>query len=378
MAKSLDWLHRHKSLFLTTVLLVACALSGQPTSTLAQEKEAAPEKEVLSETEKFGGTRPYPSDRIIIPHWRLTDGPHVRSAFRVVIAITRQSTVRVRTDGRDTALGAIVGEEGWILSKASRLPGVITCLLPDKRELESRIVGINREYDLALLKVDAKDLPALMLERTPSPKVGSWLATVGTKRGPQAVGVMSVGPRKIRHRAGTLGVRFYDHTEQPLVKLVFPDTGAEAAGLQSKDVLIGIDSQPTPTRQAFIQKIRQHSPGDWLKLRVRRGEETLNVEALLQGKTPSTRNEFQNRMGGTLSQRRFGFPQAFQHDSVLKPSDCGGPVVDVDGKVVGFNLARAGRTETYAVPTDVVIKIIEKLKLSEPAVAEPEAATTEN
>ncbi|NOZ38750.1 MAG: serine protease, partial [Planctomycetes bacterium] len=68
------------------------------------------------------------------------------------------------------------------------------------------------------------------------------------------------------------------------------------------------------------------------------------------------------QLGSSLSQRRFGFPSAFQHDTVIKPSDCGGPVVDLDGKVVGFNLARAGRTETYAIPADVVAGLIEEMK----------------
>ena len=62
------------------------------------------------------------------------------------------------------------------------------------------------------------------------------------------------------------------------------------------------------------------------------------------------RSDFQNSLGGKLSVRRFGFPLAFQHDTVLRPSDCGGPVVDLDGRVVGFNIARAGRTESYALP----------------------------
>ena len=32
------------------------------------------------------------------------------------------------------------------------------------------------------------------------------------------------------------------------------------------------------------------------------------------------------------------------------PADCGGPLVNLDGKVVGMNIARAGRTESYAIP----------------------------
>ncbi len=40
---------------------------------------------------------------------------------------------------------------------------------------------------------------------------------------------------------------------------------------------------------------------------------------------------------------------------MLKPTDCGGPLVDLEGRVVGFNIARSGRTESYAVPANVAI-----------------------
>ena len=73
------------------------------------------------------------------------------------------------------------------------------------------------------------------------------------------------------------------------------------------------------------------------------------------------RSEFQNNLGGKLSVRRFGFPLAFQHDTVLRPADCGGPVVDLDGHVVGFNIARAGRTESYALPADAVQGVLKEL-----------------
>ena len=52
---------------------------------------------------------------------------------------------------------------------------------------------------------------------------------------------------------------------------------------------------------------------------------------------------------------------AIQHDSVLRPIDCGGPVVDVDGKVVGLNIARAGRVESYALPSSLVRETVDKL-----------------
>jgi serine protease Do len=67
---------------------------------------------------------------------------------------------------------------------------------------------------------------------------------------------------------------------------------------------------------------------------------------------------------------------AFQHDTVLRPADCGGPIVDLDGRVIGFNIARAGRTESYALPAVEVNKVLDQLrKQSLSAAASKPAAT---
>jgi len=66
-------------------------------------------------------------------------------------------------------------------------------------------------------------------------------------------------------------------------------------------------------------------------------------------------------LGGQLSTRRAGFPIVLQHDTVLAPDQCGGPIVDLDGNVVGINIARAGRVNSYAVPAEVVQKLIAKM-----------------
>ena len=47
---------------------------------------------------------------------------------------------------------------------------------------------------------------------------------------------------------------------------------------------------------------------------------------------------------------------------MLKPRDCGSPIVDLDGKAVGLNIARAGRTETYAIPSEEIQKLLPDLK----------------
>ena len=57
-------------------------------------------------------------------------------------------------------------------------------------------------------------------------------------------------------------------------------------------------------------------------------------------------------LGGNVRFKRSSdFVSVFQHDTVIRPVDCGGPIVDLSGKVIGINIVR-GRvwTETYALP----------------------------
>ena len=83
------------------------------------------------------------------------DDDAIKAAVRPVLAEAGRCVVRVKCDGKDVALGTIVGPDGWILTKASELAGKLVCRLPDQRELEARIVGVNPAFDLAMLKIEA-------------------------------------------------------------------------------------------------------------------------------------------------------------------------------------------------------------------------------
>src|SRR5438270_8815062 len=87
--------------------------------------------------------------------------PKILNAFRAVVANPGQSTVRVECDGKEVALGTVVGPDGWILTKASELKEQPVCRLRDGRRLEARVVGIHARYDLALLKIDDAGLPSV-------------------------------------------------------------------------------------------------------------------------------------------------------------------------------------------------------------------------
>ena len=324
----------------------------------------AQQEETSEGWEEYLEASPFPTDLITVPSWRFARGPHVRAAFRDVVKEPSGATVRVRAEGEKVAYGGILRSDGLIVTKASQLRGEITCLLADKRRFEAKVLAMSREFDIALLKIEAKDLPVMKFAEAEQPDIGAWLATVGIDRDPVAVGVMSVEPREIAHRAGVLGIRLHQNRAEAVVAEVYRDTGAERAGLEEGDVMLSINERKTPTVDGLIQTVREYSPGDKVRVELRRKGVTQVVDVILTGNFPifpQSREEFQNQLGGDLSRRRFGFPDAFQHDTVLKPSDCGGPVVNLDGEVVGINLARAGRTETYAISTGRLEQLVEEL-----------------
>src|SRR5205814_7461359 len=113
---------------------------------------------------------------------------------------------------------------------------------------------------------------------------------------------------------------------------------------------------------------RARRPGDKITLVIERDGRLQTIDATLSNMNDlvhDERSEFQNSLGGSLSERRTGFPLAIQHDSVLRPTECGGPIVDLDGKVVGLNIARAGRVESYALTSGVVRETVDKLLKTE-------------
>jgi len=174
--------------------------------------------------------------------------------------------------------------------------------------------------------------------------------------------VVSVGRRKIAESSGILGIAIEQASDGPRVTQVFPGSGAEKAGLKTGDVIRQVDGRRVPTRQRLVMTVRKYHPGSVVTVLLSRGAKNLEVTATLghvQDLALGGRaHPHDDAATGKLSRRRNGFPTVFQHDSLLKPTDCGGPLVDLSGKVVGVNIARAGRTSSFAIPASVVQEVI--------------------
>src|SRR5262249_15929989 len=135
------------------------------------------------------------------------------NVFSEVMKEAARGTVEVYSDGSRAALGAIVRSDGHIATKASEILnkngdpyGKIECQLSfEKVRREGGVVGRDPKTDLALLKIDAKDLPVVPWSRDEPPAVGSWLVTPGFSLYPLSVGVVSVAARKLPPN-GALGI----------------------------------------------------------------------------------------------------------------------------------------------------------------------------
>jgi serine protease Do len=292
------------------------------------------------------------------------DNYSVKSAFRDVIAAPNRSTVRVRSRGYVVALGTIVGADGLILTKSSELKGELECHFGDGVRIPASLVATDDQYDLALLKVDASDLPVIEWQVGEAPRVGSWLAAPGQEAIPIAIGVVSVEPREIKRRIAVVGIRIDDGEQGPRVDSVLEGSGAEDAGVQAEDIITHLDGKRCPDRKTFIDAIRLRRPGEVVRLTLLRGDKTLELPVRLSDLRRLTEEstQFPEAVSGRLSQRRAGFPVALQHDMVLEPRHCGGAVVNLDGKAVGVNIARADRVATYAIPASTVLEVLDRMK----------------
>jgi serine protease Do len=86
---------------------------------------------------------------------------------------------------RGLGSGFIISPDGIILTNAHVVDGAsdITVKLTDRREFEAKVLGVDKRTDIAVLKIDAKNLPAVKIGHASDLKVGEWVAAIGSPFG---------------------------------------------------------------------------------------------------------------------------------------------------------------------------------------------------
>ncbi len=81
--------------------------------------------------------------------------------------------------------GVIISTDGYIVTNNHVVDGAdeLTVTLNDNKEYSARIIGADKKTDLALIKIDGKNLPAITVANSDDVKVGEWVLAIGNPLG---------------------------------------------------------------------------------------------------------------------------------------------------------------------------------------------------
>lgn len=294
----------------------------------------------------------------------------IKSVYERSAETAARATADVLVNGEVVALATLVDGDGYLVTKASLLEKVETlaCRFASGEPITATLIGVDQEYDLALLKADrasVADAPAAWRAGPAEP--GTFVAAVEPDGDIISVGVISTEPREIRgtgqvvRRRAWLGVSLGGGESGTGVTEVVERSPAQRAGLRAGDLIQGIDGNEMTSMEQIVSTIGAQSVGAEVALLVRRDGEVLELSATL-GRPPEGLDPQDQWGGGPFSERRDGFPEVLTHDTIIRPEQCGGPLVDIDGNMVGVNIARALRVTTYAVPAATLQRLVSELK----------------
>lgn len=301
--------------------------------------------------------------------YRMT-GPAVHASFESVRQVLQSSSAVIQRGRKELVYGTVVSADGHILTKASELGEIdgLTVTVGDKTYEHPVKLAEDPAWDVALLKIEATGLvPVMLAADAADPERGVWVvangATSKTRRRTQ-VGIIAANAREIPPAGGAvLGITFGEKSKELVVTEVHEKSGAEAAGVEAGDRILAAGGQTVEDREALGKIVGKLRVGEDLELKVERKGKQLDLKVRLAGRADlfgeeMTRNDM---MSGRVSKRRSGFPRVIQHDVIGNAGTMGGPLLDLDGRCLGMNIARATRCETFAIPAAELRSLAERL-----------------
>jgi serine protease Do len=289
-----------------------------------------------------------------------TTGTAVVAAFEAQRQILQTSSA-VMLDGRkEIGYGVVISADGHILSKASEVIDAksLAVTVDQTQYREVKVLAVDPSWDVALLKIEAGGLVPVVYAPTSEVPQGSWVvangATTRTARRLLA-GIVSAKTREIPASGGAaLGVVLNGKSKLLEVDAVNEKSGAKEAGLQKGDVILAIEGKKLKKIEDIAEILKDRKAGSTVKMTYRRkGEEiTVDVRLAARGEMFTDQMNRNDQMSGEYSPRRSGFPRVMQHDILGSKSVVGGPLLDLDGRCIGMNIARANRAESFAIPVE--------------------------
>ena len=114
------------------------------------------------------------------------------------------------TPSRGVGSGFIIGSDGIVLTNAHVVDGAdeVTVRLTDRREFKAKVLGVDKTTDVAVIKIDAKNLPAVKIGDPEKTRVGEWVVAIGTPYGLDNTVTSGIVSAKSRSLPGDSAVPF--------------------------------------------------------------------------------------------------------------------------------------------------------------------------
>ncbi len=303
-----------------------------------------------------------------------TNGAESLSGLDFSAAQARRNVAKITNlTGRYMIAGTWLDKNGYLVTKASELPHSSLAMVQGAGEQTFKLREIRRDplLDLVLMQVvgfkPEVNLSPEMLAAPQTPTFGQWLASPTDGGDAFRIGVLSAQRRKIPGMGAAIGVRMESANAKEKSKKgvrilgVAEDSPAAAAGLRTDDVLLELAGEEVGQYQRVHDIISKRQPGEEIDVRYSRAGKVANCLVRLASRTKVLMNwEGEDFANGGISIRTDNFPMVLQHDVPLSPKDMGSPLLDLEGHLVGINIARVDRVTTFALPTDVFWPKIQK------------------
>ncbi len=304
-----------------------------------------------------------------------SSGSAVVAAFESQRAVLQTSSA-VFLDGRDeSGYGVVISPDGHILTKASEfLQLKKPSITVDRTKYpEVEMLAMDPEWDVVLLKIKASGLVPVVYAPTSAVPQGTWVVANGaTTRNARRVltGIVSANIREIPVAGGpALGVVLKEGSKKLEIEEVAEKGGAQEAGIQKGDIILKVAGKAVKTISELSDALKDHKAGSTVEITLRRGKKEITVGVRLTAKSELFTEQMNrnDQMSGDFSNRRSGFPRVLQHDILGNSKIVGGPLLDLDGRCIGMNIARANRAESFAIPVEDLKTLAERLMSQVPA-----------
>ena len=278
----------------------------------------------------------------------------------------REGVLKIADQRTTISLGTLV-EDNLVLTKASSLPTRQRLRGIDYRDREYDLTLVYQDpaFDLAVLEIGPNDLTPMQFQTDKTPELGEVLLCVNAPGQAVVSARSAVGtPDSGDPESPFLGVemsRFEESDRGVTIAGILPDGAAMAAGLRAGDLIVRVNG--SEVGQSLREALQLFRVGDRVQVAIERNGVEMTVPVQLR-RRPEYADGLPTPFGNDIveaNERRTGFGPAIRHDALLGPRDVGAPLVDLQGRVIGLQIAHADRSTNWALPAATLRSVLAEI-----------------